>query len=122
MESIVNANCTHCGFEKEFYFGAGMMNFETTCNVPAIDKKTGEFVIKNILEREKQQADFLFDVIRECTLAKPVRMINIAEMYGSKEPRISVLFAKRILFALRAGVPGSNPGTTTISYTNQGGI
>ncbi len=50
MGSILTAICRDCGFEKEICFGGGMLNFDTVCNVPAVNKKTwlefGVYVIQ----------------------------------------------------------------------------
>lgn len=50
---MLKAKCNKCGFEKEFYYGGGMRDFMTVCNVPAIDNKTGKFVIKNFFKKDK---------------------------------------------------------------------
>lgn len=60
MGSMVLAKCTNCDFEKEFDFGAGMMDFQTICNVPAISTKTGKFLTKNIFDKEKLKGRYLF--------------------------------------------------------------
>jgi hypothetical protein len=60
MGIILSAFCEKCGFEKEVWFGAGMDNFMTVCNVPALNKKSGRFVIKNILKKGNSSRDFNF--------------------------------------------------------------
>lgn len=59
MGTILIANCVQCGFEEEFPYGGGMMDFESVCNVPAISKNTGHFVVRNYFE-EKLSGEFLF--------------------------------------------------------------
>ena len=51
MGSVLKAICK-CGFEQEFLFGAGMMDFETVCNVPAVNKETGEFTVENYFNKD----------------------------------------------------------------------
>ncbi len=53
MGQIINAICKNCSFQKEFLFGAGMMDFTKVCKVPAVDKETGKFVVKNYLSNKK---------------------------------------------------------------------
>jgi len=48
MGVLIKAKCEYCGFEREFQFGVGMMDFMTKCIVPAVDNRTGEFVIGDI--------------------------------------------------------------------------
>lgn len=60
MGQILIANCKKCGFQKEFLFGGGMRNFKTVCNVPAINKSTGEFAVENILKKDKLTGSFTF--------------------------------------------------------------
>ena len=57
---MIRATCKICGFEKEFLFGAGMSDFEAICNVPAINKKTGKFIIKNIYEIDQLSSNIIF--------------------------------------------------------------
>jgi hypothetical protein len=54
MGSVLKAICK-CGFEKEFLFGGGMMDFNTVCNVPALNKETGEFVVENYLSKSSSE-------------------------------------------------------------------
>lgn len=61
MGSILKANCDKCGFEKEVWFGAGMKDFTTICNVPAITKKTGRLGVKNILKEHMGDYTFYSD-------------------------------------------------------------
>lgn len=60
MGQILNAVCNKCGFQKEIIFGAGMMDFQTVCNVPALNAKTGKLVIKNFFKIDKNSIDFTF--------------------------------------------------------------
>ncbi len=53
MGQIINAICKNCGFQKEFFFGAGMSDFKENCAVPAINKETEEFVIENYFTKSK---------------------------------------------------------------------
>ena len=51
MGSILNAHCENCGFKRnDISFGGGMRDMGTVCNVPAINKKTKRFVVKNYNE------------------------------------------------------------------------
>jgi len=60
MGTILNAYCEECGFENEVWYGAGMADYGTVCNVPAIDNKSGKFVIRNILAEDKLKDDLSF--------------------------------------------------------------
>jgi len=61
MGSILMANCQKCGYEKEVWFGAGIKDFSTICNVPAITKKSGRLGVKNILKEHKDECAFYSD-------------------------------------------------------------
>lgn len=60
MGSILTAICGGCGFKKEIFFGGGMLNFTTVCNVPAINKNTGEFIITNYLNKSTYSDNIIF--------------------------------------------------------------
>lgn len=60
MGTIVRASCCKCGFEKEVFFGGGMSDFTTKCRVPAIETKTGKFVVKNYFKKVQLEGDFVF--------------------------------------------------------------
>jgi hypothetical protein len=60
MGQMLNAICNKCGFQKEVSFGAGMSDFQTVCNVPALNTKTGKLVVKNFLKVDKQANDITF--------------------------------------------------------------
>jgi hypothetical protein len=62
MGAILNAICTQkCGFKKnDIYFGAGMSNFITICDIPAINKKTGEFCVKNYFQKSSLPKHIVF--------------------------------------------------------------
>jgi hypothetical protein len=55
MGSILSAQCTKCEFKRKVYFGGGYLDFETLCKVPAINKKTGKFSVRNILEPKNRK-------------------------------------------------------------------
>lgn len=51
MGTLLTPHCPACGFESNwFYFGAGMRDFDTKTNVPALDTRTGELTSLNIKE------------------------------------------------------------------------
>lgn len=51
MGSIIRANCD-CGYEtKDLFFGAGMADFETVCNVPSLKNGSSEIEMKNYKKR-----------------------------------------------------------------------
>lgn len=52
MGTILRAVCKKCGYSKTVYFGGGMLDFTEVCNAPAINKETGKFEVKNILDKE----------------------------------------------------------------------
>jgi len=52
MGTILRAVCKKCGYSRTVYFGGGMLDFTEVCNVPALNKETGEFEVKNILDKE----------------------------------------------------------------------
>ena len=52
MGIIIKAKCNECGFSQRIFFGAGKMTFKEKANFPAINKKTGEFEIINIKNKE----------------------------------------------------------------------
>lgn len=59
MGILLSASCK-CGYYKEnLLFGAGMCNFETECNVPAIKNGTNELVMRNIFRKE-ENSDYIF--------------------------------------------------------------
>ena len=60
MGSILKASCKKCTFKKEFDFGAGMMDFKTNCSVPAINKSTGEFLVKNYFNKDELPRNIVF--------------------------------------------------------------
>lgn len=60
MGQILNAKCNKCGYHKEIFFGAGMMDFQTVCKVPALNTKTGRLVVKNFYKIDKQSIDITF--------------------------------------------------------------
>ena len=59
MGTILMANCKKCGFLKdEIYYGGGMMNFMEVCNVPALNRKTGQLIVKNIFKKHSEDIVF----------------------------------------------------------------
>lgn len=60
MGELLNAKCDHCCFQQQFSFGAGMEDHLTRFSVPAIDKHTGEFVVKNYFEKDTFNGQFVF--------------------------------------------------------------
>lgn len=60
MGQILKAVCKNCYFEEEVWFGGGMLNFETECNVPAINNTTGEFEIMNIFNKDLFDGNYTF--------------------------------------------------------------
>jgi len=50
MGTMLNASCKECGYEKEFNYGGGMMDFMEVCTVPAMDINTNELIEINILD------------------------------------------------------------------------
>ncbi len=60
MGTMIQAKCEKCGFQKEFLFGAGMNDFMSKCDVPAINTKTGKFVVKNIFDTDSTKVLFRF--------------------------------------------------------------
>lgn len=50
MGQILTAKC-RCGYTvKSLNFGAGMMNFEDSCSVPALDRSTMEIVSRDLMK------------------------------------------------------------------------
>jgi len=46
--STVQASCP-CGFENDLLFvGGGMMHFDEVCFAPALAKRTGEIIVRNL--------------------------------------------------------------------------
>jgi hypothetical protein len=60
MGQMLFAICNNCGFQQQFSFGAGMDDHLTRCSVPAMDKQTGEFVVKNYFEKDSFNGQFIF--------------------------------------------------------------
>ena len=60
MGSLLKAICSECDFEKEFMLGGGMLDFTTMCNVPAFNKKTKKFVVKNYFEKDELKGEIVF--------------------------------------------------------------
>ena len=60
MGSILVAVCKKCGFEKEIFFGGGMLDFDNVCIIPAVNKKTGKFIIKNYLNKSTYSDNIIF--------------------------------------------------------------
>jgi hypothetical protein len=59
MGSILIASCKKCGFEKsDIFYGGGMIDFIEVCNVPAINKRTGQMVVKNIFKKHSKNIAF----------------------------------------------------------------
>lgn len=50
MGLIITAVCTACQHEERFFFGAGKMNHNTTCNVPAMNLTTRQFEVVNFID------------------------------------------------------------------------
>lgn len=59
MGLLLKAKCHKCDFQKSFNFGAGKMNYKKISNVPAINIKTGDFVLVNYLDKNIK-SDFNF--------------------------------------------------------------
>ncbi len=59
MGTLLKAVCSNCDFSEEFLFGGGMQDFDRVCNLPAIEKRTGKFVVENYF-RNKTNADLKF--------------------------------------------------------------
>jgi len=60
MGSILKAICP-CGFEKEdILYGGGMMDFTTNSSVPALNRKTGDFLTENYFNKDKLPAEVVF--------------------------------------------------------------
>ena len=55
MGALLTAKCELCGFSANAVLGGGMMNFTKVCHVPAIDKRTGSFVIKNLFDKKNNK-------------------------------------------------------------------
>lgn len=65
MGSMVKAECDNCGYESlELFLGAGMMNFKTACDVPAMCFSCRDVVTVNVLEAPPYQCDFCEDTVR----------------------------------------------------------
>jgi len=47
MGSILKANCQNCYFSSTFLYGSGVQDFNTNCQVPAINRETGTFEVIN---------------------------------------------------------------------------
>lgn len=60
MGVFIKAKCQDCNWEREFLFGAGMNDFMHSCDVPAINKKTGKFVVKDILDGSVDSNKYVF--------------------------------------------------------------
>jgi hypothetical protein len=56
MGLILLAVCDHCDLQESISFGAGMSDFTTVCNVPAINRKTGKLVVKNYLKHRSSKS------------------------------------------------------------------
>jgi len=54
------AKCKNCDFTKEFFYGAGRLNYTTEADVPAIDNTTGEFVVENYMNKKKLKSKVTF--------------------------------------------------------------
>jgi len=54
MGQVLTAHCEKCGFKRDkIYFGGGMADHKTVCDVPAIDLNTNQFVVENYYNKEK---------------------------------------------------------------------
>ncbi len=62
MGKIITAICkASCGFKKEnIYYGAGMLTFQTECNVPAMNMKTGDFLEENYFDKDNLPEHIVF--------------------------------------------------------------
>lgn len=52
---LLKAKCELCGFCATANFGGGMIDFMKVCHVPAIDKRTGSFVVKNLFDKKNSK-------------------------------------------------------------------
>lgn len=65
MGTILNAICLNCNFQTVFHYGSGMLAFEKECNVPALNLKTGKFVIENYFNKTALKHKVIFYTERE---------------------------------------------------------
>jgi hypothetical protein len=54
------ATCDQCGFMKAILFGCGMDDGDSVCRVPAINIKTGKFIVKNIRDPKVLKLPYRF--------------------------------------------------------------
>ncbi len=57
MGEILEAKCYKCGLSQQLLFGAGMLNFDTVSDIPALDEN-GKLVSVNI--RDERYKDYQF--------------------------------------------------------------
>jgi hypothetical protein len=61
MSQILTAHCEKCGFKRDkIYFGGGMADHKTVCDVPALDLNTNQIVIENYFDKENLRDNILF--------------------------------------------------------------
>ena len=61
MGSIIDAHCTHCGFKLNgLPFGGGRAIYMEVCNVPALNRETGEMGSKNYFKKDQLKDAFDF--------------------------------------------------------------
>ncbi|MFW5983086.1 MAG: hypothetical protein ACOCQ4_01190 [bacterium] len=55
MGSLIKAVCENCGYETELHLGGGMMDFDTNCSFPALNKSMNRIEERNIFKRDKEK-------------------------------------------------------------------
>ncbi len=60
MGLILIASCKNCGFKQDIFFGSGMADYTRVCDVPGINRKTGEFVVANFLKADELKSEIIF--------------------------------------------------------------
>ncbi len=60
MGLLVYADCANCNFIKKFSFGGGMRDHMTRCDVPALNRSNGKFVVRNYFKKDKYRIQYDF--------------------------------------------------------------
>jgi ribosomal protein L37AE/L43A len=87
MGYVIKPECT-CGYPfKELFFGGGMKNFETSCEVPFYCNECGTIKVRNLFKKLKKCSscelkmellgeDFIQDECVECSKLLPDNLFN----------------------------------------------
>ena len=85
MGSILQGHCK-CGFDTgDIFAGGGFLNFQKTCNAPAICIKCSKFLIKNYMKKETVKCPTCRGKVtfyNDSTLQRPTVKVEFDEIFS----------------------------------------